>query len=147
MNRNCEIQLLSDRYLKAPYYKKDSDSFTNKEFVSRFGENYFIDQSLVTFHSPDIEFNESLQNSLDTAQLKFRIVGKIFLTGTAQDIDITTSTTSLNPKDPGFYKLPIGTRTYSENGFKQLIAAPLYWDATKFGDYTDKEVTGFYVFP
>ena len=47
---------------------------TGGQFVSTYTNNFYIDNSIVTLHSPDIEFNEVIQG-LDGEQFKFRIIG------------------------------------------------------------------------
>jgi hypothetical protein len=57
-------------------------------------------------HSPDIEFDEGVQ-SIDSTNLKLRIVGMVPLTSFASSIDIQTSTPPANLGMRGFYKEPL----------------------------------------
>lgn len=91
-----------------PYITKADTVVSN--WVSEHANNYFVDQSILTLHSPDIEFNTDIQN-LDTTNLKLRIVGVVPMTAFASDIDIQTSTPVNNYK--GSTELPIGF--YKEN--------------------------------
>ena len=53
---------------------KDTDSSLNNEsYVDQFSDMFFVDQSVVTFHSPDIEFDTNTR-SIDNSSLKMRIV-------------------------------------------------------------------------
>ena len=54
--------------------KSNPDVFNNTEF--------FVDQSIVTLNSPDIEFDSSVRNQ-DTNNLKFRVIGYIPITSNA----------------------------------------------------------------
>lgn len=58
---------------KAPQYPTYSD-YSIDAFVQNFGNQYYRDPSILTFHSPDIEFTEDLKDS-DFEGLKLRIVG------------------------------------------------------------------------
>ena len=51
-----------------------------RNFLKLYRDNIFIDQNLVTFHSPDIEFDESLKN-ISNENLECKIVGFVNLTG------------------------------------------------------------------
>ena len=76
---------------------------------------YYVDNSIVTFHSPDIEFDDELK-SIAMTNVKLRIVGVIPITATQMDIDIQTSTAStmkfVNPLYKGF----TGTSNIDING-------------------------------
>ena len=123
--RNAEIQCISTT--GTPYAVYGS---TLSSWVAENAENYFVDQSIFTFHSPDIEFNDEVR-SIDTSKLKLRIVGMVPITSFASDIDIETSTPVNNfyesPDLPmGFYKEPIGV----ENNFTTTTTS----GTTKYGD-------------
>ena len=49
-------------------------TLSSSDTVAMFGNDYFIDTSIVTLNSPDIEFDDSLQQE-DFDELKLRIVG------------------------------------------------------------------------
>ena len=66
------------------------NNFNDKEnFIKNQGEAFYIDQSILTFHSPEIEFNESLKN-LDSTTLKMRIVGAVPITSSASSIYVSS---------------------------------------------------------
>lgn len=115
-NRNAEIQCIWNPP-SGPYVNDTATDSDVASWVSNNAENYYIDQSILTFHSPDIEFDNEVR-SIDTSGLKLRIVGMVPLTAFASDIDIQTSTPVNNFYDSselpaGFYKEPIG----AENDF------------------------------
>lgn len=122
--RNAEIQCIWNP--PTPYV---SDTATDSEiasWVSNNSENYYIDQSILTLHSPDIEFNDEIR-AMDTSGMKLRIVGMVPVTAFASDIDIQTSTPVNNFYDSsdlpiGFYKEPIG----AENEFVSNSGYPAY---------------------
>lgn len=165
-NRNAEIQCIWDPPAR-PYV---NDSMTDSEvasWVSNNAENYYIDQSILTLHSPDIEFDNEVR-SIDTSGLKLRIVGIVPLTAFASDIDIQTSTPVNNfynssELPAGFYKEPIGVendfssdefRTHlgdSHFGWKGLISGAFWFDELtaykKDTGNTSHYTTGFVVYP
>lgn len=151
-NRNAEIQCIwnppSNPYIDDTLGNPDVVSW-----VSRNAENYYIDQSILTLHSPDIEFDTEVR-SVDTSGLKLRIIGIVPLTACATDIDIETSTPVNNFYDSsdlpiGFYKEPIG----SENGFYSEGEFPLFvknygdshfgWKGLVSGAFWFDELTGY----
>lgn len=163
-NRNAEIQCIwnppSDPYVNDAATDSDVASW-----VSNNAENYYIDQSILTFHSPDIEFDNEVR-SIDTSGLKLRIVGMVPLTAFASDIDIQTSTPVNNFHDSselpaGFYKEPINVENDfnygnphsgdSHFGWRGLISGAFWFDdltAYKKGTgNTQHLTTGFVVYP
>ena len=77
---NSEIQCLTN-VATHPY------TTNPKGFVEGHKNDYFIDQSILTLHSPDIEFG-----NYDITNAKLRIVGMVPLTSVVSDIDIQVST-------------------------------------------------------
>lgn len=163
-NRNAEIQCIwnppSD-----PYVDNTATDSDVANWVSNNAENYYIDQSILTFHSPDIEFDNEVR-SIDTSGLKLRIVGMVPLTAFASDIDIQTSTPVNNfhgssELPAGFYKEPIGVEndfSYegymmrfgdSHFGWKGLISGAFWFDElTALKTNNTKHLsTGFVVYP
>jgi hypothetical protein len=151
-NRNAEIQCIWD----PPSNPYIDDTLVNPDvvsWVSRNAENYYIDQSILTLHSPDIEFDTEVR-SVDTSGLKLRIIGIVPLTACATDIDIETSTPVNNFYDSsdlpiGFYKEPIG----SENGFYSEGEFPFFvknygdshfgWKGLVSGAFWFDDLTGY----
>lgn len=165
-NRNAEIQCIWDPP-SVPYIDDTATDSDVASWVSNNAENYYIDQSILTFHSPDIEFDNEVR-SIDTSGLKLRIVGMVPLTAFASDIDIQTSTPVNNFYDSselpaGFYKEPIGVEndfSYdgigvhlgdSHFGWRGLISGAFWFDevtAYKKGyGNTEHLTTGFVVYP
>lgn len=165
-NRNAEIQCIwnppSD-----PYVDNTATDSDVANWVSNNAENYYIDQSILTLHSPDIEFDNEVR-SIDTSGLKLRIVGMVPLTAFASDIDIQTSTPVNNfhgssELPAGFYKEPIGVEndfSYegsimrfgdSHFGWRGLISGAFWFDeltAYKKDLGNSKHLTtGFVVYP
>ena len=76
------------------------NSIENPPIGSGLTNNYYVDTSIVSMYSPDIEDNASI---LSENTLKFRIVGIIPITSTDSDGIIETSTPGIKA-DAGFYK-------------------------------------------
>lgn len=165
-NRNAEIQCIWNPP-SGPYVDDTATDSDVASWVSNNAENYYIDQSILTFHSPDIEFDNEVR-SIDTSGLKLRIVGMVPLTAFASDIDIQTSTPVNNFYDSselpaGFYKEPIGAEndfSYSGTGvhlgdshfgWRGLISGAFWFDEItaykKDTGNTQHLTTGFVVYP
>ena len=86
------------------------DSITNidtNQKAEEYKSSFFVDENIVTFHSPDIEFDQNLWN-YSWSGVKLRIIGIAGLGAISGDIDIQTSTPSLGK---GFTKSLIGYQT------------------------------------
>ena len=91
-------------------------------------ENYQVSQQIVTFHSPDIEFDSSIQN-IDGQTFKFRITKKIPFESSIGDIDIQTSSPTIGPKSTGFYHKILGVPNSSQKfAGRSLISGMFYND-------------------
>lgn len=82
-----------------------------------------IDQSILTFHSPDIEFGNNIKDNINSNNVGIRIVGLINFTSNYGDIDIQTSTPS--KKWSGFNHVKY---TNLESGESSLISGSFYQD-------------------
>lgn len=151
--RNAEIQCITDP--PTPTILNVNDSIYDDTWVSINSENFYIDQSIVTLHSPDIEFDNDVR-SIDASGLQLRIVGIVPLTSFVGDIDIQTSTPVLNFKDSddlpiGFYKETISAENISRFGWRGLLSGGFWFD--ELSGYKDKTgnsnklSTGFVVYP
>lgn len=155
--RNAEIQCIWNPPSNPSVSNSASEADINT-WVSQNAENFYIDQSIVTLHSPDIEFDNDVR-SIDTSGLQLRIVGMVPLTAFIGDIDIQTSTPPNNYNDggtskkvaPGFYKEPIGAENISRFGFRGLMSGAFWFDdltSYKSGESNpDLLTTGFVVYP
>lgn len=158
--RNAEIQCIEmdTLFSTSPYWKPSATYPTKNEYVINNQEYFFIDQSIVTFHSPDIEFDDRIQN-LDASNLKLRIVGQVPLTGTMSNIDIISTTpplpyyteTSQVNSPRGFYKKQLGVKNISLQGHRSLISGPFWFDEIsnrREDDYnTNTREVAFMVYP
>ena len=155
--RNAEIQCIWNPPSNPSVSNTASEADINA-WVSQNAENFYIDQSIVTLHSPDIEFDNDVR-SIDTSGLQLRIVGMVPLTAFIGDIDIQTSTPPNNYNDggtskkvaPGFYKEPIGVENISRFGWRGLMSGGFWFDElTGFKSEVsnpDLLTTGFVVYP
>ena len=67
-----------------------------------YSDAFFVDQSVLTMHSPEVEFDSAL-HTIDNSKLKMRIVGLINFTASTGDIDIQTSSPTIHSEGTGFY--------------------------------------------
>ena len=110
-----------------------------RDFVRKYADFFYVDQSILTMNSADIEFDQVLQaQKLDG--YKFRIVGMIPISSfmSSYDIRTNTPTNKFYTKDNDSMSLPVGLYA-SENvcasmgndtlhGFKSFISAPIWHD-------------------
>lgn len=89
---------------------------------------YGVDQSILTMHSPDIEFDTNFAYQSDN-NWKLRIVGLSNLTSNIGDISIKTS--SAASSGTGFSHYTVGHQD-SEDSFKGLVAGPFWHDGIIF---------------
>ena len=106
---NQEVQSLYSSYLRDVFLTSNLDlkphntlggATSKANFLKLYRDNIFIDQNLVTFHSPDIEFDESLKN-ISNENLECKIVGFVNLTGFIGKKYINTNGTPWSPKAQG----------------------------------------------
>lgn len=83
-------------------------------------EQYYIDSSVLTFHSPEVEENQEL---LDNSDLSFRIVGAVVLDSNYSDISLETSSIGMSPNS-SFVKEGTGVSSPS----KVLVSGFFYQD-------------------
>lgn len=122
--RNAEIQCIANT--PAGPYTASKGSKLNS-YTASHAEYFFVDQNILTLHSPDIEFDEGVQN-LDSSGLKLRIVGVVPITANASEIDIQTSTPANDTSKMGFYKETTGSENNSYHGLKNLISGAFWFD-------------------
>lgn len=135
--RGAEIQCLAN-VLPSPYTFESGSSLNS--WSADHSEYFFIDQSILTLHSPDIEFDEGVQN-LDSSGLKLRIVGIVPITGNASDIDIQVSTPANDTNKIGFYKEFVGVENNSYHGLKSLVSGAYWFDKVTDMEHADHRYT------
>lgn len=149
--RNAEIQCIWN----PPEDLVLSNTEDVDKWVSQNSENFYIDQSIITMHSPDIEFDDNLKN-LDTSGLQLRLIGIVPFTSFIGDIDIQTSTPPNNYHNseeiaPGFYKEGVGAENISRFGWRGLLSGGFWLDEItgyKEGKGNSSNLaTGFVVYP
>ena len=137
--RNVEIQGSRNMY-GTPYSAKYED-------IKDSNTQFFIDQSIVTLNSPDIDFDTQVQR-INPDTLKLRIVGAIPLTASVSSHHFSatlkeylgqlTTTNEKDKYDYGLGEVDINVRynNYSLLGGSKLVADYLWNDAviTEYGD-------------
>lgn len=139
------------------FYTEPSDP---AQWVADNKECFYVDQSIVTFHSPDIEFDKNVR-SIDASNLKLRIVGYVPITSHVSSIDIQATTPPLNYSKgsdeeypeiaPGLYKEKVSYAFTSSGGFGWKSAlSGAYWLDELYGssaNNNNKLNVGFIVYP
>lgn len=72
------------------------------------GGYFFVDANLVTFHSPDIEFDTTFQNLNLDESLELKVIGAVEMGSVIGDIDIQTSSPTIYSEATGFTHKFIG---------------------------------------
>lgn len=146
-----------------------TESDSAEIWVSYNKECYYVDQSIFTFHSPDVEFDDTLKtfdivNQGISDKIGFRIVGYVPIHASYSDVDIEASTPSNYAKGkyngeyqfkpdvaPGFIKTQVTVTTNeSEYGWRSLLSGPLWWDElpnTITENHYGNKPVGFIVYP
>lgn len=120
---NQEIQSLYNEDIINCYCSPADKPIINRNYR----DSYFIDQNLVTFHSPDVEFDESLIN-IYNEELTCKIVGYVNLTGFISKKYINIDGGTWGTYSQGIIQSNIGQTNYNSHGAKELISFPLYRD-------------------
>lgn len=150
---NAEIQCIS--WPSDNPYVKASGVTNMGPWVAHCKEDFFIDQSIFTMNSPEIEFGNDLV-SMNTTDLKFRIIGCIPINYMVGDINIETDTPPQNfQKGANEFEKNTPTGFYKENvkatanyAWRALLSNTFWMDA--IGDLKDydfwKAQHGFVVY-
>lgn len=99
---------------------------TVANFVSHYPSNFYVDQSVLTLNSPEIEFDDNIK-AIENNNLKLRIIGTTNITGFNSNLTVSTSTGPAEASE-GFKFNNLGIRNYSTNGHKALITSPAWHD-------------------
>lgn len=91
---------------------------------------FAVDQNIVTMHSPDLEFDDTVQ-SINYGDFKLRLAGKAYFNYDMGDIDIETSSPTISHEATGFMH-----HTYNDAATSQLCAG-LFYDDYLVDDYQD----------
>ena len=162
---NGNIGELSDIYKKGAFvefrhlYKLPDNTERNAEI--QCDNDFYIDQSIVTLHSPEIELDDALLTT-DLSNVKLRIIGVVPLTSFESTLDIQPSNPAWYSKDVGLgfnnfkvssdnsFSPNISTAKDSFFGYRGLVSGPFWLDRT-YNAETDAGnnpyVRGFVVYP
>ena len=110
---------ISSSIIKAGAYTIVNTEIPKEINLKEYINSWYVDTSILTFNSPDIENNESLFD--EVKNLNFRIIGLAPIAEVSSDITIITKTDS-NKNGGGLIK------SLWKNNKKQLLNAPIYQD-------------------
>jgi hypothetical protein len=86
------------------------------------GNRFQVDNSFITLHSPDLEFDDHYQ-VLDFTGLSWRSVGLVSFTNTLSDIDIQTETPTVSNSGSGFIH-----KSFSQESSHGIVSGLFYED-------------------
>lgn len=96
---------------------------------------FFVDQSICTFNSPDIEFDDTVKGVIDKGDYSLDIVGIIPIKSNAGDINIETSTPAPAPNDLGFYHKTL----FNTDGSGRILNSGLFYKSHIIDDTENKD--------
>jgi hypothetical protein len=132
-DRGAEIQDMVGIDFAAANNNAKNDKATNNN-------TFFVDQSIVTMHSPDIEFDDSTKQALEGGDFELDIVGLVDFRANAGDISIQTSSAVPAPNDNGFFHKSFLTTNYENKG----IVAGMFYKSHLIND--SKNATEYYAY-
>lgn len=100
---------------------------------------YKVDQNILTFHSPDIEFSEGVQ---DYNNVQMRIIGMINFTSNYGYIDIDTDSPPLVKDAIGF----VNKKVINESTSSSLVSG-LFYNDKKINEVDNEADTYYLVYP
>ena len=118
-------------FIKSVYSSKDNIIINkvSEEDCNTGSSAYYVDSSIVTLNSPEIELVETLHD-MPTSNLKFRIIGMIPITANAADSSLTVDNGPYNPSDRtdvGYKKVSIQTLNIGYTAFRGMVAHNLFY--------------------
>lgn len=138
-DRGAEIQNMHVSDVKTIADVTDPETYKNY---------FFVDSNIVTMHSPDIEFNDSIQLS-DWNDTELVILGPAVLGATVGDIDIQTSSPTFSPTAAGFNKHILGYSMKDDiTSYGGGLISGIFYEDYKIYDSLDGgDLSGFLVYP
>ena len=124
------IMKYSDDKKKNMYYSSPTAEIQNSieypPITKNLSNNFYVDNSIITLYSPDIEDNQSLFNNAD---LKFRIIGVVPINYSDSDMIVETNTPGIK-EDAGFSKnfLKYNPRSTNSDSKDVLLKGNVYKD-------------------
>lgn len=134
----AEIQSIVDPQM----YPITNSTGTDMEDAIRNHENdFYVDQNVVTFHSPDVEWDTDVQN-LSGTELNFRIVGYAMVDATKGAGEINASGT-YGEDQIGEYPISIGAQAKTMQGGKNRASGAYWMDIVYDPDGGDTNTWGW----
>lgn len=150
-NTGAEVQnMIITNVFKGDGYLPISDPHDiDSTNFNRCRPYYFVDENILTFHSPDIEFDDQFSN-FDWSGTKLRIIGMAQLGAISGDIDIQTDTPAATTSSNilGFSHHSTGYTTGIDTTVNGgLISQYSYHSGVINSDYTTGTTGAFMVYP
>lgn len=102
------------------------------DIYDKFKSYFFVDENIVTFHSPDLEFDTQLQ-AMDWSNTSLRIFGMAQLDAISGDIDIQTKTPVTGPS-AGFTHIPVGYQTRNLKFINGGLVSGLFYNSKQLDE-------------
>ena len=140
----CDVSDMDISILSSSGYTNSSNYLVSKSLnateigcnlnnIDKINASFYIDQNLVTLHSPEITFDETLYNR-DWEGSKIRVIGEAKFTNTFGAIDIQTSSPTIGSAG-GFRETTIKTE-----GNAALVSGLYYEDFIVDDDKDDNNI-------
>lgn len=130
--------LRGDNFRVQEIQNMDSSTFSSANSSVKNGKKdintFFVDQSIVTFHSPEIEFDDSVASTINNNEFELVIVGLTKFKSTMGDITVETSTPAPSPNDGGFFHRTIINSDYSN----RILSTGVFYKSHLLDDTSDK---------
>jgi hypothetical protein len=137
VGRGMEVQnmVVADELTQMEKIDKLSELDADTNTYNRFKHFFFVDENIVTFHSPDIE---NLRD-LNFNNVNARVIGFVELNGYSQTSMLTTSET-FGAEEGGFKKMPY-TIGYNNNNVDTIYGSDyVYQDSVVRNDYKQSSI-------
>ena len=129
-DRGAEIQNMVGN----PFYNSNSEV---KRGDGDQINTFYVDQSILTFHSPDVEFDTNIRQALENGDLSLNIVGVTRFIANAGDISIQTSSGVPASGDTGFYHKSFFTLNRAAPSAPRGIVSGMFYKSHLIDEGTD----------
>lgn len=97
------------------------------EFIQKRSHNYYVDSSIITMNSPEIDFNNNYKSGT-FEDLNLRIVGYVPLTSNNSDSYIDLKGTPMNVQNTGLLPFNVNSENINMMGWKMKAVSLEYQD-------------------
>lgn len=128
-------------------YVADNTFESRREFVNTWADFFYVDQSILTMNSADVQFDEAMQ-ARSVGGYSLRIVGMVPISSfiSSYDVQVKTPQNKFFSEDNDSLTMPQGlysseivgaTMEASGHGWKSLISGSYWHDDVAYSTFTD----------